>query len=98
MRISTSNSICHAIEGGSGLISTISTIEAQIVTIMMHERKLHAGCIDPLALRPSISLLRLALCAFCWIRQGENDRSFTYSRNSLNDRLSKRLANNTSAN
>jgi len=64
MRISTSNSICHAIEGGSGLISTISTIEAQIVTIMMHERKLHAGCIDPLALRPSISLLRLALCGF----------------------------------
>lgn len=59
----------------------------------MHGRKLHAGCIDPLALGPSISLLRLALCAFCWIRQGEDDRSFTHSRNSLNDRLSKRLAN-----
>lgn len=87
MRISTSNSIWHAIEGRSGLISTISTVEAQIVTIIMHGRKLHAGCIDPLALGPSISLLRLALCAFCWIRQGEDDRSFTHSRNSLNDSM-----------
>lgn len=71
MRISTSNSICHAIEGGSGLISTISTIEAQIVTIIMHGRKLHACRIDPLALGPSISLLRLA----CTPRSAGFDRA-----------------------
>jgi hypothetical protein len=54
MRISTSNNICHVIEGGNGLISTIATVEAQIVTFIMHERKLHADCRDSLALGPPI--------------------------------------------
>jgi hypothetical protein len=58
MRISTSNNICHTIEDVNGLTSTIATVEAQIVTIIMHWRKLklHACCIQPFDLGPSICL------------------------------------------
>jgi hypothetical protein len=97
MRTFTSNNICHPKEDVTGLISTIATVEAQIVTIIMHGRKLHACCIDPFALGPYICSSGVhSARSVGFDRAKMIGRSFTLEIASMT--WSKRLANNTSAN